>query len=50
MESDPGRLFTRMNLTLRVGSRNHLARVMRNLRHIPHIARITRLRQIEQQA
>ncbi|MCL2076010.1 MAG: bifunctional (p)ppGpp synthetase/guanosine-3',5'-bis(diphosphate) 3'-pyrophosphohydrolase [Betaproteobacteria bacterium] len=45
MEGDPERFFTRMNFTLRVGSRKHLAKVMQNLRRIPHIARINRLRQ-----
>jgi len=49
MEGDPERLFTRLNLTLRVNSRNHLAEVMQNLRRIPHIARINRLRQARQQ-
>ncbi|MCL2020979.1 MAG: bifunctional (p)ppGpp synthetase/guanosine-3',5'-bis(diphosphate) 3'-pyrophosphohydrolase [Betaproteobacteria bacterium] len=47
MESDPERLLTRMNLTLRVGSRNHLAEVIQNLRRISHIDRINRLRQTE---
>ena len=48
MEDDPERLFTRLNLTLRVNSRTHLAEVMQNLRRIPHIARISRFRQAEQ--
>ncbi|MDR2638077.1 MAG: bifunctional (p)ppGpp synthetase/guanosine-3',5'-bis(diphosphate) 3'-pyrophosphohydrolase, partial [Zoogloeaceae bacterium] len=50
MESDPEKLFTRLNLTLQVGSRSHLAQVIHRLRRIQQVIRINRLRQTESKA
>lgn len=44
MEGDPEKLFTRLHFTIQVGSRVHLANVMRNLRLIQNVVRIHRMR------
>ncbi|MCE1170758.1 MAG: bifunctional (p)ppGpp synthetase/guanosine-3',5'-bis(diphosphate) 3'-pyrophosphohydrolase [Azovibrio sp.] len=44
MEGDPEKLFTRLHFSIQVGSRVHLAHVMRNLRLIPNVVRIGRQR------
>lgn len=43
-EKTPG-IYTVLHFTLQVGSRVHLAQVMRSLRHIPEVVRIARLRE-----
>jgi len=47
MEEDQENLSTRINLTLRVTSCDHLAEIIQNLRRIPHIDSIQRLRQTD---
>lgn len=42
MEQDPEQLITHLHFTIQVGSRTHLAQVMRNLRQIPQVSHICR--------